>query len=232
MRISEFRFARTGPEADVQNAVLLNLNRLFPTETFFSWTAVSLPIGAGLPDIVLVRCYPAVVRLEYSQPRDAEILALLRSSSLSAVEISQRLRRSTKEVEADVDELRHRSILAVEGDRISLVQDYRDVLREVITIEAKVSNWQKAVAQAARNTIFSNYSYVAMPEIVSRRVRQHQEFQLQGVGIVAINAQGEAWVTKRPRRHRPKVWAYYYQLAILAANHFSGAYDAVSSTYR
>ncbi len=76
--VTQFRARREGPEALIQDVVVDNLPRLLnPTKD--SWTAASLPLGAGIPDLVVVSYEPQVFALANVELDDAEILAYLRA---------------------------------------------------------------------------------------------------------------------------------------------------------
>lgn len=62
---------------------------------------------------------------------------------------------------------------------------------ELFGFEAKLSYWQKAVHQAYRNTSFTHYSYVVLPEAVARKaVRARHEFERRGIGLCSIAQEG------------------------------------------
>jgi hypothetical protein len=83
--------------------------------------------------------------------------------------------------------------------------------KEVIALEAKLSDWRRAIYQAYRNTTFARRSYVVLPERVARRAEKNPDvFGNYGVGLCACGDRGlsvliEAhnseplmeWLTKR-----------------------------------
>jgi hypothetical protein len=59
---------------------------------------------------------------------------------------------------------------------------------ELIGFEAKLNRWRTAVHQAYRNTSFTHYSYVVLPEPVAQRaLRWRFEFERRGIGLCSIN---------------------------------------------
>jgi len=75
MDVTYFRPRRPGPESAIENAEASRIPQLFPTLKFPSWTAGSLPIGAGMPDLVVVACEPEVFALaEVTIPAVHEVL--------------------------------------------------------------------------------------------------------------------------------------------------------------
>lgn len=62
---------------------------------------------------------------------------------------------------------------------------------ELIGFEAKLTYWQKAVHQAYRNTSFTHYSYVVLPQAVAlKAARARHEFERRGIGLCSINEDG------------------------------------------
>lgn len=59
---------------------------------------------------------------------------------------------------------------------------------EIIAFEAKLEKWQKALNQAFRNTSFSHYSYVLLPEKAAMRARKYaDEFKRRSVGLCSFH---------------------------------------------
>jgi hypothetical protein len=94
---------------------------------------------------------------------------------------------------------------------------WRQILPEVVTIEAKVADWQSALQQAIRNRIFGHRSFVALPDSVAKRMDAEPGFSKHGVGILAVGDNGEVHVHREARKSNPNVWSYYFHLAAIAA---------------
>lgn len=62
---------------------------------------------------------------------------------------------------------------------------------ELFSFEAKLNRWRTAVHQAYRNTSFSHYSYVVLPtQAAKHALKRRHEFELRGVGLCAVGAEG------------------------------------------
>jgi len=62
---------------------------------------------------------------------------------------------------------------------------------ELFGFEAKLNYWQKAVHQAYRNTSFTHYSYVVLPDRAARKaLRSRYEFERRGIGLCSITQDG------------------------------------------
>lgn len=59
---------------------------------------------------------------------------------------------------------------------------------DLVSVEAKLARWTVALRQAYRNTSFSHYSYVVLPnEYVDRAQLSEGEFERRGVGLCSFN---------------------------------------------
>ena len=57
--------------------------------------------------------------------------------------------------------------------------------------EAKLKKWRDALDQAYRNSSFAHYSYVILPENVTKKALENKrEFQRRGIGICTVNSSG------------------------------------------
>ena len=217
--VTQFRARREGPEASIQDVVVDNIPQLLnPTKD--SWTAASLPLGAGIPDLVIVSYEPQVFALANVAVQDAQILAYLRVVGRARLDtIAQRMGGSPEILSRRLGNLVEAEAVVSSSNTFALAPVWREILPEIVTIEIKVSNWQRAVEQAARNRIFAHMSFVALPEKVAERVRTEPLLQRLGIGLISVADDNSATTIKKPRRGQPAVWTYYYQLAsILARN--------------
>ena len=58
---------------------------------------------------------------------------------------------------------------------------------DVISFEAKLTNWRHAVQQAYRRTSFCHFSYVVMPAPISKKILSFwYEFELRGIGLCSV----------------------------------------------
>lgn len=59
---------------------------------------------------------------------------------------------------------------------------------ELISIEAKLNKWKKALNQAFRNTSFSHYSYVLLPKKIAENAKKYShEFNRRSVGLCSFD---------------------------------------------
>jgi len=217
--VSYFRRRINGPELRIEDAVVSRLTDIFERTDWPLWLGGSVPIGAGFPDIVSVWYDPAVVTLANFPASDGHVLAYLRTVRRATLEtIAARLHFSSAKLEETMSRLTESSVIDRSTENaFSISSTWRQILPEVVTVEAKVSNWQAALQQANRNRIFAHRSFVAFPESVAQRVTSKSGFELHGVGILAVSDAGDVNVVRPARKNLPSVWDYYFHLAALAA---------------
>lgn len=215
--IPQFRPRREGPEAVLQDTLEERIPDLFSVGKNV-WAAASLPIGAGIPDLVIAEYHPEVLALANVEIQDAQVLAYLRAVRRARLEtIADRVGETFKKVESRVSALIDAEAVEVSADSFCISPLWRDILPEIITIEVKVSNWKRAVEQASRNKIFSHYSFVALPDYLAEKVKKEPLIADLGIGLIGVSEAAYATVIKKPKKVQPTVWAYYYRLASMLA---------------
>lgn len=221
--VSFFRPRIDGPELRIEDAVVSRLTDIFVRTDWPLWVGGSVPIGAGFPDIVSVWYDPEVVTLADFPASDGHILAYLRTVRRATLEtIATRLQFSSAELDERMRQLIELSVVdRTTKNAFSISLAWRQILPEVVTVEAKVSDWQAALQQANRNRIFAHRSFAAFPSPVAERVMRKSEFELHGVGILSVSDAGDVDVVRPARKGRPSVWDYYFHLAGLAAKDIS-----------
>ena len=222
MHVTYFRPQRSGPEAAIENAVANRLCELFGASEGPKWAGASVPIGAGLPDLLLAVCHPDVLALSKSETSTTEILAYLRAVSRASLEtITQRVHQPRRRVTKCLDILLDACVVSNDKRGFFLSPVWRSILPDVVAIEAKVSNWRKACSQACRNRIFAHRSFVAFPTTLAQRTLVEPSLVPRGIGVLGVSAEGDVSVVRQANRNVPRVWSYYYQIASLAADHLS-----------
>ncbi|WP_444460466.1 hypothetical protein [Rhodobacter capsulatus] len=215
--ISAFRPLKVGPEAVLQASVEEHIAKLLPLAEF-SWTGRTVPVGAGVPDLLRASVRPEAVSIADADSISIAILGYLRTAQRARGEtIAERLGLSEKTTLNKLDKLQGQGVIEQVQKAFSLAQPWHHILGDVSAVEVKVSDWKKAVAQASRNRIFAHRSFVALPEGIAKRVKDQLAFSSLGLGLISINDNGISRVMKRARKSSPKAWAYYYTVAARAA---------------
>lgn len=223
--VTHYRRIRPGPEAPLEAAVARSICGFVSPSSHPRWMAGSLPLGAGMPDLLIVTWEPSVVALANPTIADAGVLAYLRAVGCARLDtIVRRLRRPLANLECVLEGLVEADVVARESDRFTLKPVWRRILPEIVAVEAKVSDWRRAFRQAARNQVFSHRSFVALPERVAQRALAAEPADRLGIGVLSVSDAGEVSVARQASSLRPRVWAYYYELAHeVAVNVLPGA---------
>ena len=117
----------------------------------------------------------------------AEILAYLRAVGKARLDtIAERMGGSPGILSRRLYNLVEAEAVVSSSNTFSLTPVWRQILPEIVTIEIKVANWQRAIGQVARNRIFAHMSFVALPERVSQRVRTEPIFRTLGIGLISV----------------------------------------------
>ncbi|UGY04327.1 hypothetical protein [Bradyrhizobium quebecense] len=223
---------KQGPEAPLQHAVEGQLLDLFPQQDRLVWRAGSAPIGAGKPDIILAGCAPEVVALDHKDVRAKALLAYLRMARKAKLStMAERLGYDANSVKRSIEGLLESKIVLSENDSFRMSDPWKSVLPEIVTIEAKVGDWRRALNQAVRNQLFAHRSFVALPCGVASRAKEDETFKRYGIGILSVENCDSVRVLRHARRATPRIWLYYYLIASLAAEYFNGARGAVRSRH-
>jgi hypothetical protein len=220
--ITQFRPRRPGPESVIQETVEKRVYSFIAPTDADVWTAAALPLGAGVPDLVVASYHRDVLALAHVDISHSEILAYLRVVGRARLDtIAERLQIPEKAAQKRLEALLDARALSVSDDVFILPPLWRHILPEIVTIEVKVSDWRRAVEQAARNRIFAHRSYVALPQQTAERVRMEPLFGQLGLGLVGVTDEKAVQILRKPRRRQPVVWTYYYRLATVLARSFS-----------
>ena len=198
----------------LEDSVVTAVHSLFGV-TANRWALVgSASLGAGVPDLALAAFRPNLWRIPIGSREVPTLLGYLRSVGLARPEtIRRRLGWSPEGTGKLLRLLEQSFILNRRGAAYALRPTWRSILTDVIAIEVKVKNWDDAVRQAIRNNVFSHTSYVALPIRVAQRVRIDPRVSSFGIGVLAIEGNGDVSMIRRARRSPPQVWPYYYELA-------------------
>ena len=81
--------------------------------------------------------------------------------------------------------------------------------RELVAIEAKLYKWKDALHQAYRNTCFTQYSYVLLPENAGlNALRYISEFTRRSVGLCLLSNNGIQIVIEAKQTIPLQSWLY------------------------
>ncbi|MDD1386823.1 hypothetical protein [Curtobacterium poinsettiae] len=169
-----------------------------------------VPARLGVPDVSAVRYRWDMIRDRVSngvQPLTSEpsvrAMLLLRRRRLDTAGLAEALRMSKDHVRrAVVADLRDRGWLAdaSAGALLELRRSARPAGVRVVTVEAKLRDWQSAVGQARRQRYSADDAYVALDGRAAERIAEDvPAIARQGIGVIAVDpASSSMRVVRRP----------------------------------
>lgn len=167
-----------------------------------------------MPDLLAATYQPQVTKIGSVSTKHISIIAYLRSVYQARLEtIAQRVNFPITETSRCVEALLDVHIISRIENSYRLDDEWKEVLPEVVAIEVKVSDWKRGLQQAARNLLFSNKSFLALPLRTAARIKGDEFAESVGIGLIGIDDTGALRIVRRGRRGNPKVWSYYYGLA-------------------
>lgn len=208
---------RNGPESLIEDAVLDRANTFFYARNRLMCVLGSRQIGNGLPDLTIISCRPRIRSLPELSSDEALLLGYLRIvDRATAATLSRKLQIPEPRVERSLEILAANAMVDISKLSYRLRRSWQDVL-DVATVEAKHTDWKRAIAQAARNTVFAHQSYVALPERRASAAIDDGNRKRLGIGVISVNLDGAAEIRVQARTRRPLLWKYYFELASEAA---------------
>lgn len=225
--ITYVRPRRPGPEQKIENTTVLNMSKLLKSECNLLWIGGSVPLGAGVPDIIAAIFKPQLLNLARTSKPNISILSYLRATGLAKKDtLARKLSLSSSAIGNQLEAYQEIGAIKKTKNAYCMQDSWKNLFSEIVSVEAKVSNWKKAGNQAIRNKLFSHYSYVAFPTKVAYRVKTEGIFKGNGLGILGI--EGNAMVLiKNAKKSTSFIWEYYYKLAYYIAIYYSGEKDAI-----
>lgn len=108
----------------------------------------------------------------------------------------------------------------LEQDKYKILKKYKLITDTVISIEAKLKNWQRALQQAHRYKRFSHNSYVLLDDSKSRpALKNIALFKKYNIGLMTMNHDGYI-VHHVPTRQEAKKTHAYLRVNEVAYNYF------------
>lgn len=108
----------------------------------------------------------------------------------------------------------------LERDKYKIIKKYKPIIDSVISIEAKLKNWQRALQQAHRYKRFSHKSYVLLDDSKSRpALKNIALFRKHNIGLITMNHDNYI-VHHMPTRQEVKKTYSYLRVNEVAYSYF------------
>ena len=148
-------------------------------------------MGIGVPDITL----NIGGRKNLCLLKDYCLLSICECVKSFGVITVEELRIQTqindKRLQSCLNELIEKGIIKLNNNKLILVKKIFSLdLGKVISIEVKLKDWKNGLLQARRYLIFSDYSYLALPEEKIKNV-DIDSVQRYGIGLLSVKNDGK-----------------------------------------
>lgn len=124
-----------------------------------------------------------------SAPLWRVLLAVKGNKGASPSELSSALRLSPSYTRSLLAQLERIELLEVASNEVRVLYWPQIVFHDAQVVEAKLTDWKRAVVQAARYTHYATECYVAVPQRLAQSLadRPPQSISRSGVGVMAVN---------------------------------------------
>lgn len=185
----------------------------------------------GIADVVLGTFKPGVTRQavrESVNPNWVTPLASLkRGSSLKVEQFRQTHGLSKVSAMRRLNEYMEAGFLnRVDAHTFRVTKEYKTVADLVVSVEAKLRDWRKALAQAQRYKRFSDFSFVLLDGAQSSAaIANLSSFEAQNIGLVSLTAD-KLEFHFIPKKNKKKMTDYYLRINEVAYGHFTSMQTA------
>lgn len=182
------------------------------------WSALfEVPVGDGVADLCAVRFSPQHAHHRSGRPAirhwtDILAFAVIQHSD-PAIDIAD----LSMAVSMSVPGLRRGPLARLtESDHVRWINArqlapcwrYTIPITGVATVEAKLSDWRRGLAQARRHTVFADASYIALPPRPAALAAGAELVAASQVGVLSVEPTGRMqMLIEAPAPPRPREWA-------------------------
>lgn len=164
-------------------------------------------LGHGIADLVILQHKECSIgRNKVLEKFDIAVYMVFERNRnwLTADEICSRTKAALKNVKSSIATLLVEGFIRKRENEYKFYRKYKAVVLTSIAIEAKLTNWKRALKQAYRYNWFSHYTYVVLPKSkVHSAISNITMFQQLKVGLANIDNEGRIEVVYTPRRTKP-----------------------------
>lgn len=187
--------------------------------------------GVGIADVVLYKRNPRTTdelrALAAVPPRLAPLLDPLTAANIHTFDdLANSLGLSCSAAQRLIKQLQRQGLWKVHPFTSSLASVRVQPFQSIIAVEAKLSDWSRALGQAYRNRQFADESWVVLDHRFHRpAVAQLERFVRSGVGLISMELKGDLYVHHRaiaaPAMSSTKRWHAQAALARRLVSSFS-----------
>lgn len=163
-------------------------------------------IGSTIPDLVCIALPKTHKqdRTNYHPELDTLIISdLLKNGPSTTSDISKRLFVRETTIQKSIERLYKKSTLSkIESDCFKLRRKTYFYDYHIVSIEAKLKNWRRALKQAVSYLSFSHMSYIALPTALASKKIIREHCKAKEIGLIAVNSNSTEVIFK-PKPHHP-----------------------------
>ncbi len=156
--------------------------------------------GVGIADIVLYKRHPRTTRelqtLASVPPRLAPLLDPLTTAHINSCDdLANSLGLSSSAAQRLIKQLQHLGLWTERPSRSALASIRVQPFQTIVAVEAKLTDWSRALGQAYRNRQFADESWVVLDHRFHRpAVAQLERFIRSGVGLASMELNGDLFI--------------------------------------
>lgn len=164
-----------------------------------------LNLGYGIADMVLVGHGSSKIdRNNFLEYFDISLLNLLEKEDKTLDEIVYITKSPGKKVHSSLDSLIKEGFVTFREGKYFSHKKYASVLTDSVAIEAKLTDWRRALKQAYRYKWFANKSFVFLPmENTSAPQKNIHLFEQYNVGLAGVSKENGIEVLFEPITEDP-----------------------------
>lgn len=188
-------------EFDTEESLVKAILSCFRTSTKRNFKIeLELDAGVGFADIVLYKRNPRTTQqlniLAKIPPRLAPLLDPSNSENIGDIDdFANFLGLSTSSAQRIFRQFQKLGLWSDKSNNTPLPTIKVQPFQEIISIEAKLSDWSRALAQAYRNLQFANESWVVLDHrFYKPAFSQLERFQRSGVGLASVDVEGRLYI--------------------------------------
>jgi predicted transcriptional regulator len=171
--------------------------RIAPKKCNEALTFAKFQVGTIIPDLVIV----AAPKNYHTRPRNTKITSffesavlaeLLKHSPQSSEQIAKKLYARNTSLDRALARLIRLGLLSKNKSGTFIARKYFfPTSVKIVSVEAKLLRWKDAISQAKEYLLFSNTSYVALPQrviLANKKIRI--ACKKEGIGLIAVSSKG------------------------------------------
>ena len=163
-------------------------------------------LGYGIADLVITQFNEINhTRNVFLNSAQIKILSIIENSrSITLNEIKDKTKASNQLINRSLKILEGEKLIIRKDDKIILKNKYMNSLKNSIAIEAKLTNWRRALKQAYRYKWFCDSSYVCLPSVnIQSALSNIDSFKQMNVGLFSLDSNNQINIFFSPKPAKP-----------------------------